>query len=457
MNNKEMLDKFKMRVAISNFEKECESNTNEKGIYTLEKRGFWRDYIMKKRIIATTCVGMILMSGVVFAANIDNIKNYFRGLGKGIDTAIENGYVENPEMDYIESNTTLSKETGTIVEDVKVDAKIEDFLMGDLNLSTQFSFKFDEKIHSYINLDNIDDITLNDLFVRDEENHLIYSGAEKDTFEKYCKEHNLNYVFGEYDNEKYFNNGLNWFPSFINKDSRLAKLTYNMYSEGFPKSKKLYFSFSKITITEHNDSNEITIQGNWEIELDVPEKMYNRTSETYRVVSCSNDDFNVYSSSVSDTGFEIGIIISNIEKVEYPEELEQIRRNVWSKYEGQVNQNEANKEYLSIISQSPYRDMYMEYFNKRQPINCSGVLAEEIVDEGIKMKEGSASYVENSNGEKFECTMSPSRRAKNKWLEGNKFDFYETFGMTKYDATDNIKVVLNYYGEPVIIELEKLK
>ena len=69
---------------------------------------------MKKRIIATTCVGMILMSGVVFAANIDNIKNYFRGLGNGIDSAIENGYVENPEMDYIESNTTLSKETGTV-------------------------------------------------------------------------------------------------------------------------------------------------------------------------------------------------------------------------------------------------------------------------------------------------------------------------------------------------------
>lgn len=438
MNNKEMLDKFKMRVAISNFEKECESNTNEKGIYTLEKRGFWRDYIMKKRIIATTCVGMILMSGVVFAANIDNIKNYFRGLGKGIDTAIENGYVENPEMDYIESNTTLSKETGTIVEDVKVDAKIEDFLMDDLNLSTQFSFKFDEKIHSYINLDNIDDITLNDLFVRDEENHLIYSGAEKDTFEKYCKEHNLNYVFGEYDNEKYFNNGLNWFPSFINKDSRLAKLTYNMYSEGFPKSKKLYFSFSKITITEHNDSNEITIQGNWEIELDVPEKMYNRTSETYRVVSCSNDDFNVYSSSVSDTGFEIGVIINNIERPECPEKLREIQGEEW-----------ADK-----VMQSPYKELYVDFIKKNSPINVSG---ENLLLPADSRKQGEECFVENSNGEKFKCTMSPSRRAKNKWLEGNKFDFYETFGMTKYDATDNIKVVLNYYGEPVIIELEKLK
>ena len=30
--------------------------------------------------------------------------------------------------------------------------------------------------------------------------------------------------------------------------------------------------------------------------------------------------------------------------------------------------------------------------------------------------------------------MSPSRRAKCDWLEGNKFDFYDTFGMTLIEA-----------------------
>ena len=225
-----------------------------------------------------------------------------------------------------------------------------------------------------------------------------------------------------------------------------------MYSEGFPKSRKLYFSFSKITIAEHNESNEITIQGNWEIELDVPEKMYNRTSETYRVTSCSNDDFEVYSSSVSDTGFEIGAIISNIEKVEYPKELEKIRREIWAKYEDNVDQNKAQEEYQSIISKSPYKEMELEYWNKRVPIELSGTIHGELVCSTTY-----CSYVENSNGEKFKCTMSPSRRAKSDWLEGNKFDFYETFGMTKYDATDKIKVVLYYYEEPVIIELEKVK
>ena len=66
------------------------------------------------------------------------------------------------------------------------------------------------------------------------------------------------------------------------------------------------------------------------------------------------------------------------------------------------------------------------------------------------------SYVENEMGEKFECNFSPSRRCKNLFLEGNKFDFYETFNMVKNNSTQNIKVVLYYYGQPVTIELEKI-
>ena len=36
-----------------------------------------------------------------------------------------------------------------------------------------------------------------------------------------------------------------------------------------------------------------------------------------------------------------------------------------------------------------------------------------------------------------------------------EYDFYETFEMTKYDATDKIILVIDYYGEPVHIVLEK--
>ena len=53
--------------------------------------------------------------------------------------------------------------------------------------------------------------------------------------------------------------------------------------------------------------------------------------------------------------------------------------------------------------------------------------------------------------------MSPSRKANANYVNGNQFDFYETFSMTKYEATDKITVVIDFYGEPVTIELEKIK
>ena len=93
---------------------------------------------------------------------------------------------------------------------------------------------------------------------------------------------------------------------------------------------------------------------------------------------------------------------------------------------------------------------YMEIRDKLHPI----AISEYSLPDGKKVL---GSYIESSNGEKFVSTLSPSRRQNQNFIDGNKFDFYETFSMTKYDTTDKIKAVLYYYGEPVTIELEKVK
>lgn len=454
----ELLDKYKMYIAVSKFENDIEKTEN-KGTnkYPLKNKfRRWREYTMKKRAIAIATLGIILVSGVAFATNIDNIKNYFRGLGSGIDSAVEHGYIENTEMDYIDNSVNVSNEPDKIVDDINLETKIEDFLMDDYNLSVEFNFKFDDEINKYVDLDNIHNIELTDLIVRDEENRIIYAGMDKEAFDEYCNNYNLDYTYGEF-NENYLNNGLNCFPSYHNKEDKMVKLMYNMYADKYPNSKKLYFSFGKLIITEENDKNVIELKGNWNIDLDVPEKMYNRSSESYKVVSCSNNDFNVYTSTVSDTGFEIGVIINNIEKTEYPEEIRKIQLEIWKEYENVVFQTEANKKFNDIISKSPYKEMYTEYLEKSNPINYDGIQFSEIMEDGIREEEVDTSYVENSNGKQFKCTLSPSRKANGEWLDGNRYDFYETFGMTKYDSTDKIKVVLYYYGEPVTIELEKAK
>ena len=74
--------------------------------------------------------------------------------------------------------------------------------------------------------------------------------------------------------------------------------------------------------------------------------MYNRTSESYRVISCENDRFNVYAAKVMDTGFELGIMISDMVRPEYPEIFDEKRREIWDNYSGEVDQTEANNKII---------------------------------------------------------------------------------------------------------------
>lgn len=385
MNNdmkKNILKNFKLNVAISNFEKEELTNNN-----TLKNKE--KIFSIKNKIIATVCASFILISGIVFATNITNIVNKRksdRGLGDGIDTAVDNGYIEETKAEF--SNN----------DNIGIDITLENFLMDDTNLSANLIFVFDDTMKEKINLDKAYEVELLGLIIRDEEDRILYGGNDEEMFRNYCEENSLNYIFAEF-NENYINSGVGCFID--SKGDNSINLLYNMYSEGFPKSKKLYITLTKLSIAEWEGEKHI-INGEWNLTVDVPEKMYIRSEENYKVVKCENKDFNVYTAKVSNTGFELGVIISNV-KVPEVEDLQdidsyEIKRAISSKF----------------------------------------------------------SYITNEQGEKFEVAFSPGRKVKGEFLEGNKFDFYETFSMTKYNATNRIKVILYYYGEPVTIELEKV-
>ena len=429
----------KDKITVSNFQKEQSmSNKNRR--------------LSMKRISAVACICLVLTSGIVFAKDIEKfVRERFNfGLGDGIDRAAESGYIAKPEMEKVESETkieTPESDLGTIVDNINTSVKIDSFLMDDYNLSVEFSFEFDDSIKEVVDLNKLDQITLNDLIVLDEEKRIIFSsnsmGEKK--FNKYCKKYNLDFKFGEC-NENYMNNGLNWFPQSIRKDLNQCTLVYNMYTEGYPKSKELDFYFNEITLTEQEYVGEeritrnVTLTGNWNIHVDVPEKMYNRTSESYRVISCENDRFNVYAAKLMDTGFELGIMISDMVRPEYPE--------IFTKKQKEVGFDEEWKAFIAENS-----ELWNDYQNKANPIDVTGysvfIIGEQEDSDGC--------YILNSNGEKFKSTMSPSRKYNEKFVKGNQFDFYETFGMTKYDATDKITAVIEFYGEPVKIELKKKK
>lgn len=419
MDNNRILEKVKMKIAISSVKREDIDMNKDR-------------LTIGKRIGIAACI-VFSMTGVVFATNYDKIMNYF-GLGNGIDTAVKNGYIEEPNMNHISSESVLQDDKNSnILNDLKTNIKIDSFLMDDLNLSVNFDIEFDEKINENINFDNISNIELVDLIVTDEENRIIFSKATKDVFDEYCKKNNLSYVFGEY-NENYMNNGLNSFILDSDPTANKIKLNYNMYADGYPKSKKLTFNFGKILIeeTKENETVKTTVlTGNWNINVDVPENMYNRQTISYKVVNCSNKDFNITTAFATDTGFEIGIIIDNMEKPEnYLQVLnEDIQKEI---NEGKITKSEIDERRNTLLKTEKYQKLLNQYY----PI-------------------GDAPYIENEEGEKFEKSSSPSRRQNNNFIYGDKFSYYETFELTKYEITSKLKVEIMFKGEPVIIELER--
>lgn len=432
MNNNKIFEKVKMRIAISSVkEKNMVMNKSKLNI--------------GKGIGIVTCIA-ISMTGVVFATNYNKIINYF-GLGKGIDTAVESGYIEEPNMNYVASDSTLEDEANaTILNNIKTNVKIDNFLMDDLNLCVNFNFEFDEAINETVSFDDIRSIELRDLIVTDEENRIIYFKATKEIFDEYCKNHNLPYTFGEF-NENYMNNGLNSFIKYRDQATNQISLNYNMYADGYPKSKKLRFNFSKILIKEinENETEKTTIlTGDWNINVNVPEKMYNRQTIPYKVVSCSNKDFNITTAFVTDTGFEIGIIIDNMEKPEYYLQIveEEIKKEIT---EGKITETEIEERRNALLRTTKYQNL-IEQWTPIEDTPHTELNIENIED---------TSYVENEKGEKFETSLSPSRRQDANFIDGNKFSYYETFELTKHDITDKLKVQIMFKGGPVIIELEK--
>ncbi len=424
-NSKELFEELQGNIAVSNFEEE----------YTLKEKNYWRVYEMKKRIIAISMGAIMLASGVAFGFHGEEILSYMKGLGNGIDTAANNGYIEKTDMETMQQDTTVEN---NIIDNVKVGAKIDDFIMDDYNLSVKFDFEFDENIDKIINLENIKNIELSDLCVLDENNTMLYSASF---------------------NENATNSGLNSFIKVNSKELRKIELQYNMYADKYPKSRKLSFNFSKIEFQEMDKNKKTVLSGNWNINIDVPEKFYNRSEAYYKVVSSTNDNFNIYSAKLTDTGFEFGMTIKDEHKPTYPEAVKNERKNIIEQY-GILNEDGLyTSESQKIMSQkinelsvtSPYKELLEEYEKKDTPILSRGLTLD------VKSDIENGCYVMNNKGEKFECTMSPSRKCNYNFIDGDKYDFYETYSMTKYDATNDITMVVNYRGTLEYIKLQKVK
>ncbi len=421
-----------------------------------------------KRIAIVACLGIILANGIIFEKDVKAFIKYCFAAGSAADIAAENGYVEETDMNFIDTQNELtSSETDMIVNDVDVSVKIDEFLMDDINLSTNFSFKFDDKIKEFLDLDNLQFIFLPDLVIFDEENRIISTNySSKDVFEQICKEYNLNYNYEDYTLTT--GNIRNYGIIDRNNSENLIKYGINCETQSkcFPNSKELNFVFTKIKLEKYNEYNgedinngeylkskSVVLTGDWRINVKVPEKMYNRPKHEYQVVSTSNPNINITYAIASESGFKFSAIVSNV-KLEWEEDEIPFFKEFNELYdlmkEGKITEEEYHIKTNEISSSDEYQEASRKFHRENDAITTNYM---DFADDEEKSID-KITHITNSKGKKFDKFTGSTGTIS---TEEGTIEFSGTYEMTKSDATDELTFTVIYYGEPVEIKLEKIK
>lgn len=350
-------------------------------------------YNFWKVAVATLSI-TTLSTGIVFAKDIEEfIKNMFNDK-PGIETAIENGYSYEDTV----SDSSIS-------QNIKVST--QDMIMDDYTFNINILVEFDENI----DLTEVKKIYTPDIFFIDENDNVLSYSLETNAAKQFFEKKGINNC----DNEFVINHSINSTldSGYEKKANNSIVLTYSSsISEGkFPKSKKIYAGFNTL-ILKNEDTFEAegqTINGNWLVEIDVPEKFKNRNSISYQVVDCNDD------SIYKDT------IIANVSETGMKFEMEMY----WGDY---------------------------EYWHKKtEKLRNEGNIFDSQL---IKQEE---SYIENENGERFYTSLISGESGYSFTTDGKLYK-RDTFNITKYNITNKLKVIYTTIdNEQLIIELEKVK
>ena len=274
--------------------------------------------------------------------------------------------------------------------------------MDDFNLSFTFSLILDEIINIKTSFENIYNIYISNCTITDEFDNLLYS------------------------NVKDFNNsGVNYFiKSKISNENKIDFI-YNIYSyNNYPKSRKICLEINTIDIILKTLENgeKISVNGNWKLELDVPQAFYERSSIIYRVNDSNCEEIKLNEFSVYNTGTKIELStqfdtqrddISQILEQYKDESDEVIQAKLMEYAQANVNQIQDNNKLNSIQNE----------------------------------------YIENEKGEKFYLQESVDEKRGIFDNETGIFEYFASFELTKYDVTDKLFLNFEFNGEKVKIEL----
>lgn len=391
---------------------------NEPQEYEMAIRDAFNKKTSKKqrgmRFATAICSVIIISTGVVYATEIKNfiIKNFYN-YNSGVDTAIENGFIDEPEMNNFNSDND-DVLNGNISN---VEIKVKNMLMDDYSLSFTFSLKMDANI----NIDEIKDLRFKKVLISDENNNILHCDL-KEPFDRFCSENGLDYEFLNH-NENYISNSYNSYITSRNADTGTIDLVFNLYNNRenpYPKSKKLRVQIDEICIFEADDhqlDEEKILKIDKDVSFNINEKFSNREDISYKVIKTNYNDIKVTEASLKETEFFFSFELETepFYKETDSEDIKQEKINEYNKYYG--------------------------------PVKYGGHIA--VTD----------CYIENELGEKFDTFGTVVSIPTTIDLEKGILKHKNSFTLTKYNQTDKLKVYfkLNLPNDEreICIELEK--
>lgn len=310
MNSNEKLDEMdKLLLEYFKNEKITEDivpPSTKKVAQNFIKRVKFQNNVKKfNKVAAIFIIIGVMTTGIVFAKDIVNfITSLFSNSTPAIDTAVENGYIQKIDMDYVYCNNI----------GVKADALVID----DFNLDISFTYESQDN--------DIKEIKLEEYVILTENNDLIYDSS-----------HSIDYKLN-------ISNGITRNAQLVKVDNttykesilfNLAKNEINIYT--------INIDIKKLKVKKE-DNSSYYIDGNWNFNIKLDKNMINREKVVYDFIN--NNSIDEIYAEMTTTEFIIKV------KLNIPIPLNQF-------YEGEnfTLENNLSEKFVPYFIENGYIDL----------------------------------------------------------------------------------------------------
>ena len=362
--------------------------------------------------VAIIVICLLCTSGIAYAT-YNYVKNNFNRR-KGIETAINNGYIMNVDGEPITSND--------------VSLKINQILLDDYNLDISFGLEFKNMEIP----DNVQAVEFENILIADENNNILYHSGSRNIFDNFVKSNNLDLEYKDY-NEKYINASSH--THITTEDSSNINLIYNIftYDKTFLKSKELNVYVENL-IFKINNTN-VRVDANWKIKQELSSNFQDRKSVKYNYKNINDENIISVSAITYTTGtnlrIEMKIPTNEVDAKELKDLIDKAK-------------NEQNSNSSQI----------MDYYNGIQVTKTEKNLY--LLDEHLYNLFDDL-FIKTSLDKKFYATNDITTNKNFRISSNNTSIIYlNTFDMTSYDYTDTIYLHFIYNSHEYNIQLTVL-